>query len=72
MTFNNTKTSISPDDLRRSVEGIDQHDEQYMPGCEISIPKQVYLWGRVKSIWTQRLMNIHDIQSLPFIPSIHH
>ena len=24
------------------------------------------------SLWTQRLMNIHHIQSLPFIPSIHH
>ena len=59
---------------------------EWMPGCELSFPKQVYLWGRVKSmpgrkrsnkVWNVRiaqLINIHDIhvQSLQLIPSIHH
>ena len=32
----------------------------------------IFFYGAVLSLCTQRLMNIHDIQSLPFIPSIHH
>ena len=31
-----------------------------------------FIYGAVLSLWTQRLMSIHDIQSLPFTPSIHH
>ena len=41
------------------------------PGAKYLFPNR-FIYGAVLSLWTQRLMNIHDIQSLPFIPSIHH
>ena len=43
----------------------------WTPAAKYLFPNR-FIYGAVLSLWTQRLMNIHDIQSLPFIPSIHH
>ena len=41
------------------------------PDAKYLFPNR-FIYGAVLSLWTHRLMNIHDIQSLRFIPSIHH
>ena len=41
------------------------------PDAKYLFPNR-FIYGAMLSLWTQRLINIHDIKSLPFIPSIHH